>query len=90
MFIKKIENYFFQKKPLSHVKTTHSYPIFKCLIPIYICYLFEFKYFNYIYQKNTKYKITSSKKKKPTTSHKNYLFLSHIQISDSYMYLLFI
>ena len=49
-----------KKKPLTYIKTTYSYPIFKCLILIYICYIFEFKYFNYPYQK-IKYKITSSK-----------------------------
>ena len=25
--------------------------VFKCLIPIFICYLFKFKYFNYLYKK---------------------------------------
>ena len=34
--------------------------VFKCLNPICICYLFEFKYFNYLYKK--KYKINFSKK----------------------------
>ena len=49
MFIKKkIQNYFFQNKPTTSCKTTHSYLVFKCLILICIFYLFEFKYFNYV------------------------------------------
>ena len=46
---------------LSHTKgkkkkkhDSHHPFVFKCLIPIYICYLFEFKYFNYVYQKKKK------------------------------------
>ena len=38
-----------KKNPLPHVKTTYSYHVFKCLISIRMCYLFEFKYFNYLY-----------------------------------------
>ena len=59
-----------RKKPYSH----HPFPfVFKCLILIYIFYLVEFKYVNYFYKKNTKLPLS---KKKPTTSLKNYSFLS--------------
>ena len=64
---------------LSHVQKReknhyfHHPFVFKCLIPIYICYLIEFKNFNYLYKKNTK---LIFQKKKPITSHKNYSFLS--------------
>ena len=52
---------------------SHHPFVFKCLIPICICYLFEFKYFNSLYKKkNAKCKITSSKKIKR-------VILSHIQ-----------
>ena len=47
----------------------HSF-VFKCLIPICIYYLFEFKCFNYIYKtKKKKNKITSPKKKKTSLPH---------------------
>ena len=48
-----------EKKKKTVFLSTHF--VFKCLIPICICYLFEFKYFNYIYKKT---QITSSKKRK--------------------------
>ena len=68
---------------LSHIQNgkkkknyySHHPFVFKCLIPIYICYLFVFKYFNYLYKKNTKL-LLKKKKKKATTSCKNYSFLS--------------
>ena len=46
-FIQKQKNKITSSKtnPLPHVKITHSYPVFECLIPISIGYLFEFKYF---------------------------------------------
>ena len=66
-----------KKKPLTYIKTTYSYPIFKCLILIYICYIFEFKYFNYSYQK-IKYKITSSK----IVEYVKRVILSYVQKED--------
>ena len=62
MFIKKNTKLLLQKKKktTSHVQKGEKKPyshhpfVFKCLIPIYICYLFEFKYFNYVYIKNKK------------------------------------
>ena len=54
-----MQNYFFQKNVkiiiLSHLKKKKGYShypfVFKCLIPTCICFLFEFKYFNYLYKK---------------------------------------
>ena len=41
-----------------HNEKKNSFPllpfVFKCLIPICICYLFDFKYFNYVYKKKKK------------------------------------
>ena len=51
MFIKYIYIYKItssKKNLLPHVKTTLFYFVFKCLISICICYLFEFKHFNYV------------------------------------------
>ena len=39
-------------------------------------YLFVFKYFNYVYIKNTKLLLKKKKKKNPTTSRKNFSFSS--------------
>ena len=50
----------------------HSF-VFKCLIPTCICYLFVFKYFNYLYKKNTKLLL---KKKKS---------LPHVKTIHSYL-----
>ena len=44
-----------KKKKKRNLYSHHSF-VFKCLIPIYICYLFEFKYFNCLYQKKIKNK----------------------------------
>ena len=42
----------------------------------FIYYLFEFKYFNYLYKKNTELLLQKKKKKLPHTNSKNYTFLS--------------
>ena len=44
---------------------SHYQFVFKYLIPIYICYLFEFKYFNYLYKIKTKLLFSKKKKKNP-------------------------
>ena len=51
-----------EKKKKTVFLSTHF--VFKCLIPIYICYLFEFKYFNYVYKKTQNYFFQKKKKKK--------------------------
>ena len=52
----------------------HSF-VFKYLILICVYYLFEFKYFNYLYKKNIYTKLLLPNKKL-TTSRKNYSFIS--------------
>ena len=50
---------------LSHIQKKKKKVILICIqmfVPVSICYLFEFKYFNYVYKKYI-YKINVSKKK---------------------------
>ena len=60
-----------KKKKKTVFLSTHF--VFKCLIPIYICYLFEFKYFNYVYKKTQNYFF--QKKKKKNLIFTTYLYL---------------
>ena len=60
-----------EKKKKTVFLSTHF--VFKCLIPIYICYLFEFKYFNYVYKKTQNYFF--QKKKKKSYFHHLFVFV---------------
>ena len=65
--------------------------VFRCLNPICICYLFEFKYFNYVYKKKKIQNYFFQKKKNHLctyTRKKKFSPLIFIQMFDSYLYLL--
>ena len=57
IWIQILQLYFIKKKKNSimYVHKEFFFPlhpfVFKCLIPIFICYLFKFKYFDYVYQR---------------------------------------
>ena len=64
--------------------------VFKYMIPIFICFLLEFKYFNFFLNKITFFKKKKNHYLSRTKREKKNLFSPFIciQISDFYLYLL--
>ena len=63
--------------------------VFKFLIPVYICYLFEFKYFNYVYQRKKNHYLSRTKgkrKKKKPYYHHSFVFKCLIPICICYLF----